>query len=418
MKIKNKLLLVILGILVLFISKENVLAETNETYFVVTAYYSPLPDQEHYSYSVYTKRERTYQEEKRLQWEGIRWASWKKVFSWMLAAPKNYKFWTKIYLEWLWVWEVSDRWGAIVNKWVRWHGYDRIDVWMWYGDEWLRRATYWWKRTVKWTFLAKTSEVTLNYNNIPSPSWVIKSSWIISDKIKEKIITSVQNNINIDIFTKKLTKNIEFKKLQKTLIDLKLFSWAIDGDYNKISNIIYDFQLNKEIVKSKDSPWAGLYWPITRKALKEEFEKYLKIKEQERLELARIDELKIKFNHLKEVSLSKANKELVYIGTPKFWDISHWVRGLQVALNRIWYFNYKDTAIYWNITKESIIKYQLDKEIISSKNELWAWVFWPKTKNALKNDLMNEFLNELVKEENIDTNDLLSILGDKIKKRS
>ncbi|MFC1797819.1 hypothetical protein ACFLY2_01240 [Patescibacteria group bacterium] len=42
-------------------------AKTNNHYFVVTAYYSPLPDQEHYSYSVYTKRERTYEEEKRLQ---------------------------------------------------------------------------------------------------------------------------------------------------------------------------------------------------------------------------------------------------------------------------------------------------------------------------------------------------------------
>ena len=119
----------------------NVYSDNNTGYFVVTAYYSPLPDQEFYLTG-------NYNSEKRLNWEGISWASGKWVFSWMLAAPKNYKFWTKIFLEWLWVWEVSDRWWAIVNAWNRWYKSDRIDVWVWYGDEWLRRALYWGKRKI------------------------------------------------------------------------------------------------------------------------------------------------------------------------------------------------------------------------------------------------------------------------------
>ena len=76
--------------------------ETNEEewYFVVTAYYSPLPNQKYY----YTGN---YESEVKLNWNWTHWASWKEVFSWMLAAPKTYEFGTKVYLEWLGVWEVS-----------------------------------------------------------------------------------------------------------------------------------------------------------------------------------------------------------------------------------------------------------------------------------------------------------------------
>jgi hypothetical protein len=63
---KSKLLFILTFLLFPFFSN-NVHADENEHFFVVTAYYSPLPDQEHYSYNVYTKKERTYEEEKRLQ---------------------------------------------------------------------------------------------------------------------------------------------------------------------------------------------------------------------------------------------------------------------------------------------------------------------------------------------------------------
>jgi len=142
----------------------NWFASTSDTYFVVTAYYSPLPDQQYYLKG-------NYADEIRLNGKGIAWASGKWVFSWMLAAPQNYAFGTKIYLEWLWVWSVEDRWGAIVNAWNRWYSNDRIDVWMWYWDEGLRRALYWGKRTVKGTFMSNNTELDLDYNSIPAPLW-------------------------------------------------------------------------------------------------------------------------------------------------------------------------------------------------------------------------------------------------------
>lgn len=141
MKKIPKILLLI--VFIFTINSNFVFAETSSDYFIVTAYYSPLPNQNYYLKG-------NYEDELKLNWMWIAWASWVWVYEWMLAAPKNYAFWTKIYLEWLWIWSVEDRGGAIVNSWVRWYEHDRIDVWMWYWEEWLRRALYWWKRKVAW----------------------------------------------------------------------------------------------------------------------------------------------------------------------------------------------------------------------------------------------------------------------------
>ena len=76
--------------------------------FIVTAYYSPLPDQ-----SFYLKG--NYQAEKILNGEGTHGASGKPVFEGMIAAPKGYDFGTRIDFEGLGVGIVEDRGGAIVK---------------------------------------------------------------------------------------------------------------------------------------------------------------------------------------------------------------------------------------------------------------------------------------------------------------
>jgi len=103
-------------------------ASEDENYFVVTAYYSPLPNQKNYLKG-------NYEDEVILNGQGIAGASGKPVFSGMLAAPGKYSFGTKIYLEGLGIGEVADRGGAIVKAGERGYEHDRIDVWMGYGDE-------------------------------------------------------------------------------------------------------------------------------------------------------------------------------------------------------------------------------------------------------------------------------------------
>lgn len=60
--------------------------------FIVTAYYSPLPDQ-----SFYLKG--SYEADIRLNGNGTHGASGKEVYPGMLAGPKTYAFGTQVYLE-------------------------------------------------------------------------------------------------------------------------------------------------------------------------------------------------------------------------------------------------------------------------------------------------------------------------------
>lgn len=454
---------------------------TNDTYFIVTAYYSPLPGQNFYLKG-------NYEDEKKLNGEWIRWASWKEVFSWMLAAPKNYSFWTKIYLEWLGIWEVADRGGAIVNAWKRGYEYDRIDIWMWYGDEWLKRALYWWKRKVKWTFLSSDSKVNLDYTKIPSPNWATSSLksipsifntwiWVWTNKdlvIKlqeflnkiwlynsesngiyntkiidiiynfqiendliessisnwawywgtktrnlmlkkylnwefdentetnetEEIAINTEESDDFSIFNQAIKESEDIKKLQNILNKLEIYNWEKTWEYNDIVDAIADYQLENNIIKSLWDAWTGYFGPKTRASLKDDFKTYLekevekeKIKQEE--EKRRL-ELEQKFKELEKLSQKEAEEKISYIGSPKMWDVSSNVRELQNTLKTLWYFDYKDTAIFWEVTKSSLISYQLDKGLIKSEAELWAWIFWPKTKESLRNDLANIILEEKI----------------------
>lgn len=455
---------------------------SQEDYFVVTAYYSPLPNQQYYL-------KWNYKDEIRLNWNGIRWASWKEVFSGMLAAPKNYKFWTKIHLEWLWVWVVEDRWWAIVNAGNRGYKNDRIDIWVWYGDEGLRRALYWGKRKVKWSIVSDSTKPTININNMKSPLWATQSlkkipnifntgiwtksskknilelqkflqkiwlyKWEIYSVYNDEIIDivydfQVENNIMkspydygawywwtktrnlflkkyinwefdttkkttkskqkqeekdkyIELFDKALSWEKNIKKLQEILKKLDLYKWEITWKYDEeLIWYIYKYQLEKEIITSEKTPWAWYFWPKTRKSLRKDYLQYLEDKKRKK-------ELEEKFKQLEELSTNKAKEKIDSIWSVKYWDISKNVRELQILLSELWYFEYKDTAIFWSKTKQSIISYQLDKNIIDSQYSKWAWVYWPKTKSILETDIKAILLEEELEKEEIDKNYLVDI---------
>ena len=83
-------------------------AATETRDFVVTAYYSPMPNQSFYLRG-------NYEAEKRLNGNGTHGASGKPVFTGMLAAPSSYSFGTRIEFDGLGVGIVEDRGGAIVE---------------------------------------------------------------------------------------------------------------------------------------------------------------------------------------------------------------------------------------------------------------------------------------------------------------
>lgn len=215
--------------------------EEGDRGFVVTAYYSPLPGQSKYVTG-------SYAWDIRLNGNGTHGASWVAVHPWFLAAPSNYDFGTKIYFEWLGVWIVEDRWGAIVNAWSRWNEYDRIDIWMWYGDEWRIRAITWWKRTVTGEILSDDAEVTIAFDNSPV----------------NKYLGLTVDGENPD------SENV--KKLQELFTEIGKYNGAIDGEFTDIREILIDFQVKKSIISSSTSDEAWYFGPKTLAALREDYE--------------------------------------------------------------------------------------------------------------------------------------------------
>ncbi len=207
--------------------------------FIVTAYYSPLRGQKKYSTG-------SYWWDIRLNGEWTHWASWAWVYYGFIAAPQNYPFWTKIWLEGFWNGVVEDRWGAIVNAGRRWYEYDRLDIWMGYGDAWLQRALQWWKRTVNGKILSDDAQIIDNFSDSAASKYyglrVNPESW-------EK----------------------EVRQLQELLQELWVYQKAIDGKYETVEDSLIAYQIESNIILNKDSDWAGYFWPRTFNAVQRDF---------------------------------------------------------------------------------------------------------------------------------------------------
>lgn len=362
---------------------DNVTVDTKkETFFVVTAYYSPLPDQKYYLRG-------NYEDEVILNGRWVRWASGKAVFPWMLAAPKTYNFGTKIYLEWIWVWEVADRWGAIVKAGERGYEYDRIDIWMGSGDEGLKRALAFWKKVVPWYVIEDSSRgVEINLSKFPSPESAVK--WL---EKRDKVNVSVPKEV--DVFDLRLspestdTQNI--KKLQKLMYEI----WATkslqtSGKYADLKNDLINYQLDREIIARREDEQAGYFGPKTSKKMKEDY-------------LADIDQKKIeeKIKKIKIRAEANAKSIIARIGNPKFGQKWNNVKLLQQALKSLWATNNPASGVFGDKTEFALKKYQLSKGIITSKESEWAWVFGPKTKIQMEKDLVIFIEKSLFQQENL-----------------
>ena len=361
------ILLILLNIEVSYASLDTEKSEFKK--FIITAYYSPLPDQ-----SIYLKW--NYEDEVTLNWAGIRWASGKWVYSGMLAWPKTYSFWTKIFLSWIWVGTVDDRWWAIVGSGSRGYDGDRIDIWMWYGEEWLKRALTWWKRTVYWKIV--------NENEVQNKSPIDIEKFKIW-KVSLSKVTSIYNVVPENIWKNSSIEDL--KKAQEIFAKLWFYNWDIDWKYNKLLiDAIADFQVNNDLLSSSFDKSAGFYWIKTKAKLKEKYLSFLNAQK-----IAKAEEVKKQ----KEFDLKKeeAKKIVDNFWIPKVGEIWDHIRNLQKTMKALWYFEEKDTAIFWLKTKNSIINYQLKNWIIKSKNDEDAWVIWEKTQKSLQNDLVKYLIS-------------------------
>ncbi|MDA9129336.1 peptidoglycan-binding protein [Candidatus Gracilibacteria bacterium] len=375
--------IVLISIILGFFSPAS-LSANDQNYFIVTAYYSPLPDQEYYSMG-------SYAAEVRLNGQGIAGASGRNVFSGMLAAPAKYPFGTKIQLEGLGVGSVEDRGGAIVPAGERGYNFDRIDVWMGYGDEGLRRAMYWGKRKVAGNIVARNTQPTINYYNSPAPYWA-------SSMFQKQVVTKpvVQLPGIFEASLESGNNEILVGKLQSLLGELGyLTDEFTQGKYDDATlEAVYNFQVDSEILYSKEIPGAGRYGPKTRIALKRAYDSHLVALAEKEAFLATLVELE-------KSAIVMAQEHVDSIGKPLYADISPEVRELQKTLAKLDYFEYKDTAIFGTKTQNAIIDFQIANELIQNGDDIGAGIFGPKTRASFIEELSDTMFEELLEEAGI-----------------
>jgi len=343
--------------------------------FLVTAYYSPLPNQRCYLRG-------NYESERRLNGNGTNGASGKEVYAGMLAGPKTYTFGTKIYLQGIGVGTIDDRWGAIVPSGSRNMKYDRLDIWVGKGEEGLVRALNWGKRVVSGTILSSgiAQMNAITFSSIAGVSNLEQVCGRLSKKTAPTQNSIEAADLGLSLFDKTIiatSTKADILELQSILTRLGYYHDELNGIYDKsITDAIYTFQFEYDLVESYFDLGAGVFGPKTRSAMKEVYQKWQtdELKRQETLGRAREEIV----SYMNDVSVTQEN------------EIGEHVRKLQKILSFLGYFKEKDTAIYGQKTKSAVVQYQLDKQIVSASTSPQAGVVGPKTKEVLIGELLQK----------------------------
>lgn len=253
---------------------------------MVTAYYSPLPNQSFYIRG-------SYEADMRLNGRGTNGADGTEVYVGMLAAPRNYPFGTRVRIPGLGVGEVHDRGGAILAH----KDYDRIDVWMGHGEAGLARALNWGAPVVEGDVYLTPHQVEPGL----SFSWVsselpqafvnrlinntIRTSATVSQPVEvsqpepepEEVLTEKENKEikrleqNLTLLAVGLGKDAsgeDVENLQRMLWDLGYYHGEITGKYDDATvEAVFRFQIEYGVLNSEWDKGAGYFGKKTLAAL-------------------------------------------------------------------------------------------------------------------------------------------------------
>lgn len=340
--------LIIIGLIFLLSAKSVSFANSDDETFpykacyTITAYYSPLPDQQRYGRG-------SYEAEVIFEGRGTHAADGTPVYPGMLAAPPEIPFGTKIHIPGIGIGTIHDRGGAIQAG----SGCTgRLDAWMGYGEEGLERALNWGMRKVEVTFYGIDETIEED---------IILEGYSETEKIlREKIPF-----LSPQIFQRDLglgDSGDDVKRLQKHLIELDYFEGEETGLYDDdTQNAVLGFQLYYGIVSSSDDLGAGYFGVNTRK--------------------------KIDFA-IKTFDENTHGKFTYGLGLGSY---GREVRRLQKYLVKLGYLD-RDfvTSEYDKNSEKAVLKFQLDNGVINSSADTGSGYFGPKTRSAF-----NERLSEL-----------------------
>lgn len=343
--------------------------EPTDKYFMVTAYYSPVPWQRFYIQG-------SYEADVKMNWEGKYWASWASVRPGMIAAPISLPFGTKIDLEWLWIWTVLDRGWAIVDSWENGNTLTRLDLWTWTWEEWLCRALRFWVQTAFWKIydheLHEDLSDTIELTSLPSSC----------EGLGLKSSESLDANNYSSLFTTPITNassSDDIILLKSFLQELGFLKGGVNGQYDdSLSASIFDFQLAHWVVQIIEDLGAWYAWPKTRAKMKEVY-----AWESKTIQPV-VDATSIASDST--VSQPSTPQE----AQPLFNTIINTaaqredIRFLQKVLRELGFFGYEEDGVYNKRLVDSIYDYQKVNDIVSSPSDVWAWYLGPKTRASLE----------------------------------
>lgn len=280
----------LLGLLAVVIAPalaESVPMESRK--LLVTAYYSPLPNQDFYIRG-------SYEADIRLNGRGTNGADGTEVYVGMLAAPKTYPFGTRVNIPGLGVGEVHDRGGAILAG----KDYDRIDVWMGRGEEGLARALNWGARIVEGEVYFTPHQVEqglsfqwvssqlpdaflqrLKNNSVKTSTTTVQSVPAVSSEpeptVQDEVLTEKENKElerleqNRTVLAAGIGKDAsgpEVENLQRMLWDLGYYHGEITGNYDDVTvEAVFRFQIEYGVLNSEWDKGAGYFGKKTLEAL-------------------------------------------------------------------------------------------------------------------------------------------------------
>ncbi len=407
--------------------------------FVVTAYYSPVPDQCCYFRG-------SYDEDILFNGKGIHGADGTPVYPGMIAAPDSYGFGTTIDLPGVGVGTVHDRGGRIMEWGDDIH---RIDLWMGTGEQGLARALAWGARKITGTVYpagqAGSPPEHLAFSDFDADSSVLASlpksdpTLIMTDEKfgdTEYGVRLLQSTLKLlgyfdgavtgqygDV-TKAAVKNFlgdsglpgdgstvdkltaasltvstqikdsnlpdvalglqkgdkgdDVRQVQKLLRYLGAYKGRTDGVYDEHLKLsVAAFQLKSGVIAVATDNGAGRVGPATKAAILRNWK-------------AKIVAVKADALMTKMQVASKVKDNLLPASVLAKGDHGQAVKQVQSFLLKLGYLTDKDiTGTFGSRTVAGLLKYQQDKNLIKSATQKGAGVFGPATRNTLLGDAVN-----------------------------
>ncbi len=371
MKVLKKISLISMMLLIAFpmslLGMERANSEELYPYtqkFKISAYYSPLPCQVRYSTG-------SYHAEIRLNGSGVNGADGTPVYPGMIAAPRTYSFGTKMNIPGIGTTAVHDRGGAIVVAGQRSEEYDRLDVWMGYGDKGLNRALRWGKRVV---------DVTVYGHDDSVSEAITLSDYSSSESIPNDCVLEEYDPVEVAkvVATKPVAKASDGSlmatlaigssgqavfDLQHELSRLNFYRGDVTGFYGEFTeHAVFKFQQSQGIVGTKNDAGAGVFGPATRGNMN----KIIAARNYRNTLVADANP--------GEVKVSVIAKELDYgISDPE-------VKKLQEYLKKNGFFRgVLITDYFGDSTRDALLEFQIEKGIVDSSDEHGAGRVGPST---------------------------------------